>query len=194
MDKFKKKYRIPSARLQRWDYGLNGAYFITICTQSHQCFLGEIVEQQFSASELGVLAEKFWLEIPQYFPFVELGSFVVMPNHIHGILIVDKNADIPDINVETQFIAPPAAQSPPYQEKISGGFSKQKNPMLTENISRIIRWYKGRCTFEMRKIDTDFYWQTRFYDHIIRNAQSFEQIQTYIENNPLNWENDKFYV
>ena len=66
--------------------------------------------------------------------------------------------------------------------------------MLSENISRIIRWYKGRCTFEMRKIHTDFYWQTRFYDHIIRNAQSFEQIQSYIENNPLNWENDKFYV
>jgi putative transposase len=64
--------------------------------------------------------------------------------------------------------------------------------MINDNISRIIRWYKGRCSFEMRKIHADFAWQPRFHDHIIRNRESFERIQKYIINNPLHWKEDKF--
>lgn len=199
MDKFKNKYRIPSARLQNWDYGANGAYFITICTQNRAHFFGEIVEtpihgvSTMQLNELGQLAEKFWLEIPNHFPFIELGNFVVMPNHTHGILIIDHG------NVETRLIAslPPQTEIPPQtplpQTEINGGFAGDKNPMLHDNISRIIRWYKGRCAFEMRKIHADFGWQSRFHDHIIRDAQSFENIQNYIANNPLNWGKDKFY-
>lgn len=101
MDKFKNKYRIPSARLQNWDYGANGAYFITICTHNREHFFGEIVvsagEPTMQLSEMGKLAEQHWMEIPTHFPFVELGNFVVMPNHTHGILIVDKNANVSDV-------------------------------------------------------------------------------------------------
>lgn len=138
MDKFKNKYRIPSARLQNWDYGTNGAYFITICTQNREHFFGEIVDGQMQLNELGQLAEKYWLEIPQHFPFIELGNFVVMPNHTHGILIIDKNAN--DSNVETRLIAslPPQMEIPPQNDK-NGGFTGIKNPMFHENISRIIR-------------------------------------------------------
>ncbi|MNX86538.1 hypothetical protein D3C86_1184240 [compost metagenome] len=75
----------------------------------------------------------------------------------------------------------------------NGGIAGDKNPMLNENISRIIRWYKGRCSFEMRKIHADFKWHSRFHDHIIRNSKSFETIQTYIENNPSKWGEDKFH-
>lgn len=155
-------------------------------------------------NELGQLANQYWSEIPQHFSFVELGNFVVMPNHVHGILIIDKNANVP---VETRLIAslPPATASLPSQrempsqtaipsQKITGGFAGQKNPMFHENISRIIRWYKGRCSFEMRKIHTVFAWQSRFHDHIIRDAQSFENIQNYISNNPMNWKQDTFFA
>ncbi len=93
-----------------------------------------------------------------------------MPNHVHGILIINNNA------VETRLIA-----------------SNDENPMLHDNIPRIIRWYKGRCSFESRKIDSNFGWQSRFYDHIIRNSKSFDIIQNYIVENPSKWENDKFY-
>jgi REP element-mobilizing transposase RayT len=189
MDKFKNKYRIPSARLQSWDYGANGAYFITICTQNREHFFGEIVDGEMQLNQLGQLAYNYWLDIPNHFPFVELGNFVIMPNHTHGILIIDRN------NVETRLIAslPPQTENPP-QTEINGGFAETKNPMFHENISRIIRWYKGRCSFEMRKIHADFSWQSRFHDHIIRDAHSFETIQNYIANNPLNWKKDKFYV
>lgn len=89
-NKFQNKYRIPSARLQTWDYANNGAYFITICTQNREHFFGNIKNGIMQLSEIGKLAAQFWHEIPNHFPMVELGNFVVMPNHIHGILIIDK--------------------------------------------------------------------------------------------------------
>ncbi|WP_157813338.1 transposase [Flavobacterium sp. 5] len=93
-EKFQNKYRIPSTRLKNWDYGQNGAYFITICTGNKEHFFGEIVstngENEIQLNEIGKLANDFWVKIPEHFPFVELGNFVVMPNHIHGILIINK--------------------------------------------------------------------------------------------------------
>jgi putative transposase len=90
MDRFKNKYRIPSARAQWWDYGWNGAYFITICTRNRAHFFGEINNGHTVLSHLGVIADILWHEIPNHNPFVDLGDFVVMPNHMHGILILDK--------------------------------------------------------------------------------------------------------
>lgn len=98
--KFNNKYRIESTRLNNWDYRNNGAYFITICTTNRKHFFGEIVingtSKEMKLSAVGMLAEKYWEEIPKHFPFVELGNFVVMPNHMHGILIINN-----DIAVET---------------------------------------------------------------------------------------------
>ncbi|CAM2821811.1 transposase [Flavobacterium frigoris] len=191
MKKFQNKYRIPSARLQNWDYGSNGAYFITICTHKTQHFFGKVAtrliasapddsnkKNEMQLNELGKIAHSIWAEIPNQFPYVELGNFVIMPNHMHGILIINKNG-----------IAINAAMDP----AINGGFAGNHNPMLQENISRIIRWYKGRCSFEMRKIHADFNWQSRFHDHVIRDSKAFENIQNYIEQNPAKWAADKFY-
>ena len=132
---------------------------------------------------MSVLNE-IWLAIPTYFPFIKLGSFVIMPNHVHGILIINNE------NVEMRLITP--LPNTEIKQK-NGGFAGDKNPMFHSNISRVIRWYKGRCSFECRKINPNFGWQTRFHDHIIRNAKSFDTIQNYIFENPLNWKNDKFY-
>jgi putative transposase len=191
-EKFRNKYRVPSARLQNWDYGANGTYFITICTKEMQHFFGEVVDKKIILNSVGLLANEYWIEILKQFPYVEFGNFQIMPNHIHGILIIDKsvvattavetrliasNLDNADIG-ETRLIA-----SVPKKDGI-GGFAGENNPMLADNISRIIRWYKGRCTFEMRKINPNFGWHSRFHDHIIRNSESFERIQNYIEENP----------
>ena len=213
MNKFRNKYRISSTRLQNWDYGTNGAYFITICTQNREHFFGNVINNEMQLSELGQLAEKFWLVIPNHFTFIELGNFVIMPNHTHGILIVNNTVEtgfIPSLefNNETETVLIPSEfietelirfetetgliPSLPKNEK-TGGFAGNKNPMFHQNISQIIRWYKGRCSFEIRKFNSDFNWQPRFHDHIIRNEQSFEKIQNYIDNNPANWEKDKFY-
>ena len=189
--KYQNKYRIPSARLKNWDYGSNGAYFITICTQNREHFFGEIVETQFIASEIGTLAEKFWMEIPQHFPYIELGNFVVMPNHVHGILIIDKNVKTLQCNVSEN-------ESP--VETLHCNVSTNKNEQMANispksgTISTILRSYKSVVTKNARFIHAEFGWQPRFHDHIIRNAPEWERIQTYIENNPMNWTEDKFYL
>ena len=191
MDRFQNKYRIPSARAQWWDYGTNAAYFVTICTQERMHFFGKIVETQFMASETGRLAEQYWNEIPNHFPFAQLGAFVVVPDHIHGIVIIDKheNGQNGNANVETRLIASLQEHTPDKPHK-TGGFAGNKNPMLNDNLPRIVRWYKGCCSFEMRKIQPDFKWQARFHDHIIRNDAEYQRINDYIETNPLNWEHD----
>jgi putative transposase len=194
-EKFRNKYRVPSARLKNWDYGTNGAYFITICTKEMQYFFGEVVDKEMDLNAVGVLAKKYWIEIVKQFPYVELGNFQIMPNHMHGILIIDKSVETQfigsnlddEITGETRLIASVQAEQP------IGGFAGENNPMLAENISRIIRWYKGRCTFEMRKVNKNFEWHSRFHDHIIRSSESFEKIQNYIEENPSKWEEDKFF-
>lgn len=211
-NKFQNKYRIPSARLQMWDYSNNGAYFITICTQNRHHFFGQIQNQKMQLSEIGKLAEKFWCEIPNHFPMVQLGNFVVMPNHVHGILIIDNS----QISLDTRFIASDNVDGMNNSRFITsddndennniektrliaslrgeiGGFSGDKNPMIGNSISKIIRWYKGRCSFECRQINLNLGWQSRFHDHIIRNSKSFENIQNYIEQNPLKWKEDTFY-
>ncbi len=122
-DKFNNKYRISSARLQTWDYSSKGSYFITICTKNREHFFGEIIDSKMQLNETGKLAENYWKEIPVHFSFIELGNFVVMPNHVHGILIIHKNATENDGNihalvVETRLIAS-------LQPKQPGGFCRK---------------------------------------------------------------------
>lgn len=141
---------------------------------------------------IGAIAYEMWLAIPTYFPFIELGCFVIMPNHVHGILIINnENAETRDDKngVEARLIAPLPNNG--IKQK-NGGFAGDKNPMFHSNISRVIRWYKGRCSFEIRKLNEDFGWQSSFYDHIIRTPKAFENIQNYIENNPSKWADDYF--
>lgn len=103
-DKFRNKYRIESARLKHWDYGWNAAYFITICTKDRTCFFGRAVDGKMVLNEIGQIARNCWLAIPEYFPFVKLADHIVMPNHVHGILVIDKPDD-GRTTVETRLIA-----------------------------------------------------------------------------------------
>lgn len=206
-EKFKNKYRIESARLPDWNYEWDGSYFITICTKTQLCFFGEIEDKQFIKNEIGHIAQKYWNEIPQHFPYIELDEFVIMPNHVHGIITIDKNnngmtnrndvnirdtINRNDVNIRDAINRVSTGGGLETKNDI-GGFAKQKNPMLNENISRVIRWYKGRVCFESRKKNTEFAWQPRFHDHIIRNTQSYEKIKNYIIENPSKWTDDKFY-
>ncbi len=186
---FKNKYRVSSARLQHWDYGSNAAYFITICIKNREQLFGQIVEGKMQLNELGILANRYWQEIPQHFNFVALGNFVVMPNHFHGIIIINKT-EIEPLNVETRqcLVSTNETNEP---NKTFGQMRFQNQGKNT--LSSIVGSYKSAVTKKARKINNEFNWQSRFHDHIIRDAQSFENIQNYIETNPLNWEKDMFY-
>jgi len=183
MAKFRNKYRIESARLQGWDYRNPGAYFLTVCTRNRVHHFGECRGGQMKLSTIGLIVQGCWFEIPRLNHHVRLGEFIVMPNHIHGILILDK-MDIDDDTIDNPNIHL-SAQSQ-YFSEISP---------KSGSVSRILGSFKSACSLHIHQTfpDVDFEWQERFYDHIIRNDKSFVRISNYIVNNPLKWEDDKFY-
>jgi REP element-mobilizing transposase RayT len=188
-DKFKGKYRIPSARWPAWDYGSNAAYFVTICTANRECIFGTIIGGNNILTPLGRSARDCWKEIPAHFPFVELGEFVVMPNHVHGIVIIKKPDEIGDGGggfVETQNFASLRSTQPP-PTKPQNQFGPQ-----SKNLASIIRGYKIGVTKFARQNNISFAWQPRYHDHVIRNDEEYERIGYYIGTNVQNWAKDKF--
>jgi REP element-mobilizing transposase RayT len=197
-DKYKNKYRIPSARAHWWDYSWNGAYFITICTANREHFFGEIENQKMILSRTGVIADLLWHEIPNHSKFVEIGDFIVMPNHIHGILILDKpdvddNVDDNVDNVETLHATSLRyPRNPRYPSNLSKNQKMSAISPKSNSISSIIRSYKSAVTKHANRLGLPHSWQSRFHDHIIRNDAEYQRISDYIVSNALNWEKDKF--
>jgi REP element-mobilizing transposase RayT len=215
-DIYKNKYRIKSTRLETWDYRWNAAYFITICTAHRNHYFGEIKNRKMEFSPTGVIAESLWHEIPHHASNVELGNFIVMPNHIHGILILnnpeipgeknisegndekgeendstgneDKNYS-PGNNFKEDSVQTLHATSQPYPPK---NLQMAKISPKSNSISTIIRSYKSATTKHAHRLGYEFEWQTRFHDIIIRNDTAFKNISNYIKNNPENWKEDKF--
>ena len=275
-DKFQNKYRITSSRLKNWDYRTSAAYFITICTANRTHFFGEIVNQKMVLSNTGVIADILWHHIPNHAPNVSLGEFVVMPNHIHGILILnqpddgdandidgfinfnDKNdlnlvddyhvnddchvvddfGNKNDLNVVHGFHVKddcrvndkfqvndglivetlhatslqPNQPNQPNQsnqsnqpnQSIKSDQSIQSNDSKNQfmadispksnSVSTIIRSYKSAVTKHANRLGLQNGWQPRFHDHIIRNDAEYQRIANYINNNPAQWQEDKFYT
>jgi putative transposase len=209
MKKYKNKYRIPTARAAWWNYSNNGAYFITICTTNRRHFLGECSKGKMQLSTMGAIVQGFWFEIPKHFPFVQLGEFVVMPNHIHGVLILNRPDHLP---VETlhcndstpNMVWPKEAIWPTEVETLHCNVSTPPPPR-NEYFSKIspppgsvpviVRSYKSICTKHINKIlpDKKFGWQERFWDNIVRDDKAFNRISNYIINNPRNWDKDCFF-
>ena len=206
MEKYRNKYRIKSNRLQNWDYGWSGHYFVTICTAKKSRYFGDIDGQKniVVLSEIGEIAYKCWMEIPQRFPFVQLKEFVVMPNHVHGILVLSGNKNFDDqknnVNddtyVETRHAL--SLRTNPYPNPRLQSQSQTVGVKRFQNqgqntLSSIIGSYKSAVTRYAHRSGFYFFWQSRFYDHVIRNDESLLSIQDYIKNNPLKWIYDKYY-
>ena len=184
MKKYNNKYRIESVRLKNWDYRNNGAYFITINTGNRKHFFGEIINSEMQLSPIGEYAQNFWMEIPKHFSFVELGNFVVMPNHTHGILIINNVKSLHCYDMDKSLHC---------NDSTGNQYFSDISPK-SGSISTIVRSYKSVVSKHARLLNPEFNWQPKFHDHIIRNSESFERIQNYIENNPSNWKEDKFYT
>jgi REP element-mobilizing transposase RayT len=170
-----------SIRIKGRDYSLNGYYFVTLCTNDREDFFGEVKNGIMGLSDIGCIAAVLWQEIPEHFDNVELDEKIIMPNHIHGILKL-KN---------WYFCCRGAINRAPTTE-IHGGATGIYNPMGKNTLGEIIRWFKGRAAYEIRKIGYDgFFWQSRFYDHIIRNSDELNRIRKYIQKNPQKWQQDR---
>ena len=210
-DKFRNKYRIPSARLQNWDYGSNATYFITICTHDRFCFFGDIVldsKKEMRLSSIGEIVESEWIKTFEIRKDMnlEMGAFVVMPNHFHAIIGIGKN----EFNICPDAMHCPgtdamhrvSAENPiqsldsDAMHPFGGGDAMHRVSTFgpqSKNLASIIRGFKSAVTMLARQINPQFGWQPRFHDHIIRNRFSFQRIESYIINNPIKWNMDKFY-
>jgi putative transposase len=171
---YKNKYRIESARLKGWDYRSAGHYFVTICTWNREQFFGEVAEGEMCLSPIGEIAAQFWVEIPSHYTGVEMNDFVIMPNHVHGIIVIVSGAaetlrSTSLLNSKMSAISPKAG-----------------------SLGAIVRSYKSAVSHWARSNGmTSFEWQARFYNHIIRDEKSFNQIRRYIFDNPIKWESDR---
>ena len=175
--KFKNKYRVDTVRAKWWDYSNNGSYFVTICAKDRQHFFGEISDAKMELNEIGQIVVREWKRIAEIRPHIFLDEFVVMPNHFHGILIVDHGIDRRDV----------------LPKRIYNGVHKKMSEISPNNnsISTAIRFFKRQTTIHARKINPQFAWQPRFYDVIIKNEKSFHNIRRYIKMNPAKWQRDR---
>ncbi|WP_291721430.1 transposase [Bernardetia sp.] len=170
-----KNYRRPIIRASWWDYGWNGAYFITICTKNKEHFFGEIKDKKMYLSHVGVIVDVLWHQIPMYRPYLELEEFVIMPNHLHAIITIDKPQEI---------------ESDTTDDFTTTRFQNQGK----DTISSIIGGFKSGVTKHINRLGLESAWQERFHDHIIRNEKSYQRIANYIQTNVENWEDDRFYT
>ena len=196
--KYNNRYRIDTTRLPSWDYGANAPYFVTICTKNREKFFGKIINNSVRLSPIGKIAQKYWLEIPKHFPFVKLDKFIIMPNHIHGIIIINKN-------VETQYFVSPKNTNDPNvkTQNIAGtnvetqniaSLQKNKFGPQSQNLASIVRGFKSGVKSYTTKNNLEFAWQPRYYDHIIRDYESLERIRKYIQLNPNRWLDDEYQL
>src|SRR5690606_7047610 len=149
-DKYKNKYRIASARAPFWHYWWEGAYFVTICTKYRECFFRNIKNGMMTLSRLGEIAENEWLKTPKLRPDMnlELGPFVIMPNHVHGIIIIEKNKYNDRGNQRRGAMHCTSTLETP----------KNKFGPQSKNLASIIRGFKMAVTANARKIHVSFAW------------------------------------
>ena len=183
--------RRHSIRLKGYDYSQTGLYFITICCQGRKCRFGKIENGEMVLNDAGKMATQCWLNISEYFPHVILHEFVIMPNHIHGIIELSNNNDVKTGSVGAKNFSPlhTFEQSTEQStEQWAKNFSSQRPRGTSRTIGSIVRGFKIGVTKQLGCS----VWQRNYYEHIIRDEISFQHIQNYINNNPKNWENDHF--
>ncbi len=196
MDKFQDYFRIPSARGNWWNYNSPGIYFITICSAYRECLFGSIRNDEIILSEPGMIVLQEWTKSFEIRSELFCEAFVIMPNHIHAVLrIIDNSYTISDIQVETHgraSIGHTSLQNYPADSPIQYGVAYRP----PKSISSFVAGYKSAVTKlinEFRKMPGLPVWQTRFHDHIIRDDTEYQKIIRYIEMNPRNWKEDKYY-
>jgi len=160
-----------SIRLKAYDYSQAGAYFVTICTKDRECLFGDIVDEKMCINEIGEIVQAEWLRTAKIRPNVSLDEFIIMPNHLHGIIMInDGRGVLQYAPTESPFRSP------------------------SQTIGAIIRGFKSATTKQINKYTNTPgkpVWQRNYYDRIIRDEDELNRIREYIIYNPAKWAEDK---
>lgn len=157
-----------SIRLKGYDYSQAGAYFVTLVTYQRDCLFGEIRDAKMALNDFGTIADECWRAIPDHFQLVELGAHVIMPNHVHGVIVIRESVGARHASP----LQPPRGPAPRSLGAIVGSFKSA----VTKRIGR--------------ELNATGIWQRNYYEHIIRNEKDLQRITDYIETNPLRWNED----
>jgi REP element-mobilizing transposase RayT len=177
-----------SIRLKRYDYSSPGAYFVTTVTRKRECLFGEVVEGSMHLSKMGGIVQQVWLDLPNHFSHVVLDAFCIMPNHIHGIIIL----------TDTLGRGGSELQWPSVTDQIRKKTKIESNAPRTHpytrhgipEIVRVVKSFSARRINRFRGISGVPVWQRNYYERIIRNENELNAIRRYILYNPLQWELD----
>ena len=175
------RIRYNSLRFAGRDYSRPGKYFVTICTGQMVKWFGEMISGEMHLSGIGHIASHMWYEIADHFPFIGLGDFVVMPDHIHGIIIINMFIEKPIVE---------ALHATPLQTPDAKFLKNETMSSISPkrgSLSVVVRSYKSAVTKYAHKFDSEFSWQPGFYDSIICTTGQLKRIRRYVLDNPQNW-------
>ena len=176
------RYHRRSIRLKGYDYTQPGAYFVTLVTKDRACLFGEIAEGRVRPNTIGVIVEKCWYDLERHFPMVSLDEFILMPNHLHGIMWMGEASASYTRNVQQTIKAVALPQRPIGTAPGSlGAIIQNFKSVSTRKINQIL----GRSGQKV--------WQRDYYEHIVRDKAELNRIRRYIQNNPIQWELDNNY-
>ncbi len=201
-----------SIRLKGYDYALPGAYFVTICCANRACLFGEVVDGEMILNPEGQVARREWQRLARRFPLADFFDFVVMPNHVHGIIVI---RDVISHTGAEQAQAPGLPQFTPAPGEHNGapgtGMQEDLNPthrlgsplrldnrpnVAAGSLGAIVRAYKSASAYRIhaqRGASRSAVWQRNYYEHIIRNEADWRRIAAYIQANPLGWTEDQLH-
>lgn len=163
----RQQYHRQSIRIARFNYSQPGYYFVTICTKNREEYFGSVETAKTILSEIGEVAERCLKEISNHFQNVELDEYTIMPNHVHGIIIIRDSSRVGNAELRS--------------------LQEDRTKMV---LPKVVHGYKSSVTRTLGKMGIEFAWQKSYYEHIIRNEPSLNRIREYIQNNPLQWELD----
>lgn len=181
--------RRRSIRLKEYDYSQAGAYFVTIVTQDRGCLFGDVVDGKMQLNDAGQMVRSVWDDLPKYYAGVETDQFVVMPNHLHGVIVlvgVGPRA-CPEAGGQPQGVAPTNTRS------------AYSDALRTLSLADVLHWFKTlttqRYTAGVRESGWTRFnsrlWQRNYFEHVIRSEDSLNRIRQYILENPMRWEFDR---
>ena len=208
------KHHRRSIRLQGYDYSQPGTYFVTICTQNHDYLFGDVADGEMVLNDAGQMVRGVWDELPLYYPGIEADAFIIMPNHIHGIITIqppDAGSPPPTVGAGLRACPPlrtPREQPPPTgQPSLPGhppppaGQPQGVAPTTIMSLPDVVHRFKTLTT--KRYMDAVKYsgwkpfpgrlWQRNYWEHIVRTERELHRIREYIVNNPAKWESDRLY-
>ena len=179
MDSIPEARRRRSIRLKGYDYSRTGAYFVTTVTQNRLCLFGDVVGDEMHLNEAGIMAQEMWETLPHRFPGIDLDAFVIMPNHIHGIIAINEPVGASVVSAQDNSMATGERATTRVAPTLGDVMGAYKSLTTIEYSRGVTTW--GWQSFDRRL------WQRNYYERVIRDGRELDRAREYIANNPMQW-------